>query len=100
MNPRPFELLAAAPPLALLARGLLLGLGAAVPIGPVNVEIARRALRGGFLAGFALGCGAVSVDVLYAVLSSLSFVRLLTHPAVSRSIGVLGVILLSYLAVL
>ena len=30
-----------------LLRGILLGLGAAVPIGPVNVEIARRALAAG-----------------------------------------------------
>ena len=31
----------------LLGNGLLLGLGAAAPIGPVNVEIARRTLRHG-----------------------------------------------------
>src|SRR3954468_22756240 len=88
------------PPLALLARGVLLGLGAAVPIGPVNVEIARRTLRGGFFAGFALGCGAVTVDILYAALSSLSFTRLLTAPAVARVAGAAGVVLLMYLAFL
>src|SRR5437868_6914432 len=89
-----------APPLSLLARGVLLGLGAAVPIGPVNVEIARRTLRIGFLAGFALGCGAVTVDILYAALSSLSFTQLLTAPAVARVVGAAGVVLLVYLAFL
>ena len=83
----------------LLARGVLLGLGAAVPIGPVNVEIARRTLRGGFPAGFCLGCGAVTVDVTYAVVSSLSFTRLLTDPRVSRVISAAGVAVLAYLAV-
>ena len=37
--------------LGLIAKGIALGLGAAVPIGPVNVQIARRTLRGGFGAG-------------------------------------------------
>ncbi|HEY2589318.1 MAG TPA: hypothetical protein VGI81_26470, partial [Tepidisphaeraceae bacterium] len=62
----------------LIGRGIALGIGAAVPIGPVNVEIARRTFRGGFPAGFALGCGAVTVDVSYAILSSLSLKDMLT----------------------
>lgn len=84
----------------LLRRGVLLGLGAAMPIGPVNVEIARRTLRGGFLPGFALGCGAVTVDVLYAGLSSLSFREVLNRPAVLGPVRVAAILLLSYLAFL
>ena len=38
--------------LSVLGGGILLGLGAAAPIGPVNLEIARRAMRFGFWAGF------------------------------------------------
>src|SRR5438128_1480654 len=62
---------------ALLLRGMLFGIGAAAPIGPVNVEIARRALRHSFFAAFALGCGAVSIDVTYAVVSALGVTPLL-----------------------
>jgi L-lysine exporter family protein LysE/ArgO len=69
---------------SLLIRGMLFGLGAAAPIGPVNVEIARRALRHGFFAAFALGCGAVTVDVTYAILASLSVARLLQTDQASR----------------
>jgi L-lysine exporter family protein LysE/ArgO len=83
-----------------LARGIVLGLGAAAPIGPVNVQIAGRALRRGFAAGFALGCGAVSVDVGYAIVSSLSFARVLTHPLAVKVVSGAGVALLAYLAVL
>jgi L-lysine exporter family protein LysE/ArgO len=83
-----------------LLKGVLLGLGAAVPIGPVNVEMARRALRGGFLAGFALGCGAVTVDVLYLVLSSLSFTQLLNDQRPLRWIAAAGVVLLTFLGVM
>lgn len=82
-----------------LLRGVALGLAAAVPIGPVNVEIARRALRFGFAAGVALGLGAVTVDVVYALLSTLSFVKLLNQPAVLLPIAAAGALLLGYLGV-
>jgi threonine/homoserine/homoserine lactone efflux protein len=84
----------------LLKLGIVLGLGAAAPIGPVNVEIARRTLRGGFVPGFALGCGAVSVDVLYAVLSSQGLQRVLDRPAVYWTLGVGGIAVLLYLSAL
>ena len=63
--------------LGLLARGVIFGLGAAVPIGPVNVEIARRTLRAGFRSGFFLGCGAVTIDVTYAILAAVGVTPLL-----------------------
>jgi L-lysine exporter family protein LysE/ArgO len=86
--------------LRLVGRGIALGLGAAAPIGPVNVEIARRTFRNGFPAGFALGCGAVTIDVTYAVLSSLSLRDLLTRPAVLWPVTVGGIAFLFYLAFL
>jgi L-lysine exporter family protein LysE/ArgO len=52
-------------------QGLALGLGAAAPIGPVNVEIARRSLKNGFKAGAALGAGAATVDLIYAIIVSI-----------------------------
>jgi L-lysine exporter family protein LysE/ArgO len=82
---------------ASLAQGALLGLGAAVPIGPVNVEIARRTLAGGFLCGFALGCGAVTVDVTYAALTSLGLSRLLDQQALRLPMLIAGTAILTYL---
>jgi L-lysine exporter family protein LysE/ArgO len=64
--------------LRLFLRGVVFGLGAAVPIGPVNVEIARRTLRCGFPAGFFLGCGAVTIDVCFAVLAAIGVTPLLS----------------------
>ena len=87
-------------PLTLLAKGVALGLGAAVPIGPVNVQIARRALRDGFWQGFFLGCGAVTADVVYAVLTSVGVRRVFELPAVEWAVRVAGILLLSYLALL
>lgn len=68
-----------------------------MPIGPVNVQIARRVLRTGFWSGVSLGMGAVTVDVVYAMLSAFSFTHVLTHPVVVRVVGVAGVLLLTYL---
>jgi threonine/homoserine/homoserine lactone efflux protein len=86
--------------ISLIAKGIGLGLGAAVPIGPVNVQIARRTLRGGYWNGFVLGCGAVTADVVYAVLSSVGFGKLAAVPAVEWSVRVAGTLLLTYLGVL
>ena len=83
-----------------LLKGMLLGIGAAAPIGPVNVEIARRTLTRGFRAGFALGLGAVTVDVTYALLSSLGMAQLAPYPKYYRPLQVAGAILLTYLGVM
>jgi len=81
-------------------RGFLLGLGAAVPIGPVNVEIARRTLRSGFLAGFFLGCGAVTIDVICAIISSLGFAMLSEQSWLFKPLQIIGGAFLAYLAFL
>jgi len=83
--------------LALVIKGIGLGLAAAVPIGPVNVQIARRALRFGFVAGFVLGCGAVTADVIYAVLSSVGLKTVFQSDWVEWPVRVAGIVLLTYL---
>ena len=79
--------------------GLWLGLGAAAPIGPVNVEIARRAIGRGFWAGFALGCGAVTIDVADAILSSLALRPLVGHRQIMQLIGLGGALFLTWLGI-
>src|SRR5437899_5754244 len=74
----------------ILWKGITLGLGAAAPIGPVNVEIARRAIRAGLWAGVLLGLGAVSVDVTYVVLASFSVRLLLDRPRIMLEMGEAG----------
>src|SRR5213594_1937733 len=86
--------------LILLLNGVFLGLGAAAPIGPVNVEIARRTIRFGRLAGFLLGCGAVTVDVGYAVVTSFALRPAVQFPLVTRYLSLIGGLFLGYLAFL
>lgn len=74
-----------------ILKGLGMGLGAAVPIGPVNLEMARRTLRDGTSVGLAVGIGMILGDVLLALLGGALGARLirdqtiqgwLTFPAV------------------
>src|SRR5204863_3777629 len=83
---------------SLVLNGVLLGLGAAAPIGPVNVEIARRTLRFGRRAGFLLGCGAVTVDVAYAVVTSIALFPVLAYPRLLNALSIAAALFLGYLA--
>jgi L-lysine exporter family protein LysE/ArgO len=82
-----------------ILKGILLGLGAAVPIGPVNVQIARRTLREGFGQGAALGAGAVTVDVLYAIVSAIGFRTIGDRPSVTIPLTITGALFLGFLGV-
>ncbi len=44
--------------------GIILGFGASVPIGPINVLIMSYALRS-YSKAFAIGAGAMSADITY-----------------------------------
>jgi L-lysine exporter family protein LysE/ArgO len=86
-------------PASLLFNGILFGLGAAMPLGPVNVEIARRTLRRGFAAGVALGAGACTVDVCYTVLYAVGVARFTSYPWVYWPLAICGIGILGYLGV-
>src|SRR5271170_2837863 len=83
-----------APLMPLLASGFLLGWSVAWPPGPINAEIARLCLAGGFWAGFTLLLGACSADALWAVLVSLGVGVLFTGPIMREVLGVTSVALL------
>jgi threonine/homoserine/homoserine lactone efflux protein len=53
----------------LIFPGILIGLFAAAPIGPVNLICIRRTLQFGFLNGFLSGLGAAMGDGLFAVVT-------------------------------
>jgi threonine/homoserine/homoserine lactone efflux protein len=78
----------------LLLTGFLLGWSVAWPPGPINAEIARRCLAGGFWAGFSLLLGACSGDALWAVLVSLGVGVLFAAPLAREVMGAVSVGLL------
>jgi L-lysine exporter family protein LysE/ArgO len=82
----------------LLFIGLLLGWGAAIPIGPLNLEIVRRNLHFGAASGIALGLGACSGDITYLVLLSIGALAILSHAAILKAFGVVGALILGWFA--
>lgn len=83
----------------LLLVGILLGMGAAIPIGPVNLEIIRRNLRFGTSYGIVTGLGACSADITYLVLLCLGALALLQYPLVLHILGLLGSLILIWFAI-
>ncbi|MDQ8040088.1 MAG: LysE family transporter [Cellulomonas sp.] len=79
--------------------GILLGLGAAIPIGPVNLEIARRNLQLGFSYGIFTGIGAVAADLLYLCILSVGALQLLQHSTVLYWINLLGSAILAWFGI-
>lgn len=69
---------------------LLLGWGAAVPFGPINLEMMRRTLNGGFWQGFSLGLGACLADITYVVLLLLGAFALSGHALFLKLLGLGG----------
>ena len=85
--------------LHLLIVGLLLGWGAAVPIGPMNLEIIRRNLRIGTSSGVVFGLGACSADILYLILLAAGALMILQHPTLLAGIGLIGSCVLAWFGV-
>jgi threonine/homoserine/homoserine lactone efflux protein len=59
-----------AEPFAFLARGFVLGLSIAAPVGPIALLCIQRSLSSGPAAGFAAGLGAATADACYGALAA------------------------------
>ena len=79
--------------------GFLLGMGAAIPLGPINILIMNTALKD-YKSAVSIGFGALSADTLYLTLILLGIATFLSHPYVLTVLGVLGSIFLLYMAYL
>jgi threonine/homoserine/homoserine lactone efflux protein len=85
--------------LDVVVQGLAVGVALAAPLGPINVEIVRRALRDGFLSGWLVGLGAVSADTIYCALVVGGLAPLADRVALRVPLYLAGVVVLGYLGV-
>ena len=79
--------------------GFLLGIGAAVPIGPINILIMNEAIRD-YKNGVLIGFGAMSADILYFALVFFGFAKIINDGRFSTIIAVFGSCFLLYMAFL
>ena len=64
--------------LALLPKGVLIGLSVAAPVGPLGVLCIRRTLAYGRLAGFVSGLGVASADAVYGSIAAFGLTSVST----------------------
>lgn len=62
----------------LFVKGLLVGLFASIPLGPIGVICIQRTLNKGKISGFISGLGAASADTLFAAIASFSLTIIIT----------------------
>ena len=83
--------------LRLLAEGMVVGVALAAPIGPINIEIIRRGLSGGFRHGWLVGLGAVSADTLYCLLIVTGLAPIADGVSLRAPLFLAGAVVLIYL---
>lgn len=79
--------------------GILLGWGAAIPIGPMNIEVIRRNLSFGTLSGILCGLGACLADLSYLILVAVGALALMQNPKILDVMAIGGSIVLIYFAI-
>ena len=75
----------------------MLGLGAAVPLGPINVLIMNTSIKN-YKNGVTIGLGAMSSDITYLFLIFFGLLNYINQAEILNSLSVLGGIFLLYLA--
>ncbi len=83
--------------LALILKGILIGIIASAPMGPVGILCIQRTLNKGRWYGFITGIGAAASDIIYAMITGfgMSFVtNLITNPTNKFWLQISGSVLL------
>jgi L-lysine exporter family protein LysE/ArgO len=79
------------------SEGFLLGLGAAVPLGPINILIMNEAIKR-YKSAVAIGLGAMSADLLYLVLISLGLMAFVKEGVFLDALSLFSSLFLIYLS--
>lgn len=75
----------------------LLGLVIALPVGAISVEMTKQGLKNGFLHGWAVGLGAMTIDLLLILAMYAGFASFLSLPYVQMPLWLIGAGFLVYL---
>ena len=83
--------------LSSLINGLLLGFGAAVPLGPINLLIMTQALKS-YKGAVAIGLGAMSADIIYFFLTLTLSLKISQNHTFLKVLAIFGSLFLLYIA--
>ncbi|KAB8031858.1 LysE family translocator [Fluviispira multicolorata] len=79
---------------------IILGLGAAAPIGPINIEIMRRHLNISWVHALVFGLGACLADLVYLALMGLGLLELFSNSIYMPVFGILGALLVFWFGIM
>ncbi len=85
--------------LSAFIEGFILGIGAAVPVGPINILIMTNALKN-YKNALSIGFGAMSADITYLVLILLGLFAFVKNGIFQTLLGIFGSLFLTYIAYL
>jgi threonine/homoserine/homoserine lactone efflux protein len=80
----------------LVIYGMTIGVALAAPVGPINIEIIKRGIQGGYLQGWLVGLGALSADTVYAALIVSGLTPLADSPVLRVPLFLAGAVMLSF----
>lgn len=78
---------------------VLLGLSIALPVGTITVEMVKQGLKNGFMHGWAVGLGGMTIDVALIISLYFGLANLLTQPILQSIMWLIGAIFLCYIGI-
>ncbi|MGE8078811.1 LysE family translocator [Peribacillus loiseleuriae] len=76
---------------------LLAGLAIAMPVGAMTVEMTKQGLKKGFLHGWAVGLGGMTVDLLLIIALYMGLASILSIPYIQLPMWLIGAYFLAFL---
>ncbi|MEK4229313.1 LysE family transporter [Solibacillus sp. FSL H8-0538] len=78
---------------------VLVGLAIAMPVGAITVEMTKQGLKNGFIHGWAVGLGGLTVDVMLIFTLSIGLASILALPIIQMPMWLIGAGFLVYLGI-
>ncbi|MGE6375824.1 LysE family translocator [Peribacillus muralis] len=83
--------------LVLLFSSILLGLSIALPIGTISIEMIKQGLKNGFMHGWSVGLGGMTIDLILIILLFVGLAPILTIPFIQVPLWIIGAIVLFHI---
>ena len=77
---------------------VMIGLAIAMPVGAITVEMTKQGLKNGFMHGWAVGLGGMTIDVVLILALYLGVAKFLALPYIQMPLWIIGAIFLFMLA--
>jgi len=81
----------------LFLANVLLGLSIALPVGTVTVEMTKQGLKNGFMHGWIVGLGGMTIDLLLIILLYSGLANFLATPVIQIIMWLVGALFLLYI---